>query len=125
MAIKKTVVADNGITTEYHRIALVTIDVNQQNTILVHSYLSEDARQIEKDYAAGLYSHLEAGAMKFPYVEARYISTNYDVCMSINKAYDYLKTLPEFEGAEDVLEDSENVNEISGEEFIEMVEEVL
>ena len=49
MAIKIKVTADNGIVTEYHRIAMVKIDVNQQTTILVHSYLSEDARQIEKD----------------------------------------------------------------------------
>ena len=49
MAIKIQVTADNGIITEYHRIALMSIDVNQQNTILVHSYLNEAGRQIEKD----------------------------------------------------------------------------
>ena len=48
MAIKKKVTADNGIVTEYHRIAMLKVDANQQNTILVHSYLSEAGRQIEK-----------------------------------------------------------------------------
>lgn len=102
MAIKKQVTADNGIVTEYHRIALMSIDVNQQNTILVHSYLSESGRQIEKDYAAGLYNNLEEGMMKFPYVSAEYIHTEYDPNMTVSAAYEYLKTLPKFEGAEDV-----------------------
>ena len=101
MAIKKKVTADNGIVTEYHRIALITIDVNNQNTILVHSYLSADGRQIEKDYAAGLYNNVEAGFMKFPYVDAKYINTVYDENMTVKAAYNYLKTLPQFEGAED------------------------
>lgn len=102
MAIKIKVTADNGIVTEYHRIALLSIDVNQQNTLLVHSYLSSDGRQVEKDYAAGLYDHLEAGLMKFPYVNANYIHIPYDGTMTIEAAYDYLKTRPEYQGAEDV-----------------------
>lgn len=102
MAIKIQTIADNGITTEYHRVALVSIDVNQQNTILVHSYLSESGRQIEKDYAAGLYNDLDEGMMKFPYVSVEYIHTEYNPEMTVSKAYDYLKTLPQFEGAEDV-----------------------
>lgn len=102
MAIQKQVMADNGIVTEYHRIALVSIDVNQQNTILVHSYLSESGRQIEKDYAAGLYKDLDEGMMKFPYVSANYINAAYDPNMSVSAAYEYLKTLPQFEGAMDV-----------------------
>lgn len=39
--------------------AMVKMDTNQQNTILIHSYLSEAGRQIEKDYAAGLYKDVE------------------------------------------------------------------
>lgn len=102
MAIKKPIVASNGITTEYHRIAMLKIDTNQQNTILIHSYLSESGRQIEKDYEAGLYRDLEEGMMNWPYVDARYVSFNYDSEMTIPAAYEYLKTLPEFEGAEDI-----------------------
>ena len=102
MAIKKQITADNGIVTEYHRIAMVKIDTNQQNTILVHSYLSETGRQIEKDYAAGLYRDLEEGMMKWPYVDAQYINCDYDGSMTIEKAYEWLKTLPEFQGAENI-----------------------
>lgn len=102
MAIKKQVVALNGITTEYHRIAMVKIDTNQQNTILVHSYLSETGRKIEKDYAAGLYSDLEEGMMNWPYVDTTYVHCPYDGTMSISNAYSYLKTLPQYENAEDI-----------------------
>lgn len=102
MAVKIKVTADNGIVTEYHRIAMVKIDVNQQITILVHSYLNEAARQIEKDYGNGLYDNVEAGMMHFPYVDAQYINCDYTPTMSVADAYDYLKTLPAFEGAEDV-----------------------
>ena len=102
MAIKKQVTAPNGVITEYHRIAMVKIDVNQQNTILVHSYLSEAGRQIEKDYAAGMYDNIETGFMNWPYVDAVYINCAYDCDMTIANAYAWLKTLPQFEGAEDV-----------------------
>lgn len=102
MAIKKQVLSDNGIITEYHRIVMVKIDTNQQNTILVHSYLSEDARQIEKDYAEGLYNSLEERMMKWPYVEDKYLNSDYDGEMTISKAYEWLKSLPQFSGAEDV-----------------------
>ena len=102
MAIKKIVTAPNGIVTEYHRIAMVKIDTNQQNTLLVHSYLSEAGRQVEKDYAAGLYDNLEEGMMNWPYVDSQYLNCNYDGEMTIVKAYEYLKTLPEYEGAIDI-----------------------
>lgn len=102
MAIKKTVTEPNGVVTKYHRIALLSIDVNNQTSILVHSYLDEDGRQIETDYKAGLYNDIDAGMMNFPYVQATYHSTAYDETMTIAKAYAYLKTLPQFAGAEDV-----------------------
>lgn len=102
MAIKKQVTAANGIVTEYHRVALLTIDTNNQNTILVHSYLSEAGRQIEKDYASGLYRDVEEGFMNWPYVDAQYLNCDYDGEMTITKAYEWLKTLPQFVGAEDI-----------------------
>ena len=102
MAIKKSITAPNGIVTEYHRVAMVKIDTNQQNTILVHSYLSEAGRQVEKDYIAGVYANLEEGFMNWPYVDARYLDSEYDGEMTISKAYAYLKTLPEFSGSVDV-----------------------
>lgn len=102
MAIKKIVTERNGVNTEYHRIAMVKIDTNQQNTILVHSYLSSDGRQVEKNYAAGVYANVDEGLIKFPYVDAKYLVCEYDGEMTITKAYEWLKTQPEFDGSEDV-----------------------
>ena len=102
MAIKKQVIADNGIVTEYHRIAMIKTEVNQTVTILIYSYLSIDGRQIEKDYAAGLYNDVKTSMIKFPYVDAKYVSADYDPAMTVEKAYEYIKTLPQFDGSEDV-----------------------
>lgn len=72
MALKKTVRMQNGIATEYHRIAMLKIDINQEITILINSYLSEDGRQVEKDYAEGKYKDVDEGLIPFPYYNAEY-----------------------------------------------------
>lgn len=98
MALKKKKRMPNGLELEYHRIALVTIDVNNQITVLRHSYLNEDARQYEKDYAAGKIE----GEPIFPYVDYEYMHMEYEDGMNIKKAYEWLKTQPGFEDAENV-----------------------
>ena len=45
---------------------------------------------------------MHSGLISFPYYDAQYLHPDYDGTMTIVKAYEYLKTLPEFEGAEDV-----------------------
>lgn len=40
--------------------------------------------------------------MNWPYVAARYLNLNFDGDMTISKAYEWLKTLPEFKDAEDI-----------------------
>ena len=98
MAMKKCVRAANGVETNYHRVALVVIEPGAQTTILVHSYLNEDGRQWEKDRAAGLNREENPS---FPYVDYEYHHIEPDLEMTVEKAYEYLKTLPEFENAED------------------------
>ena len=98
MALSKSVTLPNGITLKYHRIAMIKNEINQQTTILVHSYLNEDARNYEKEYAIGLIN----GEPTFPYVDARYYNIDYDPEMTIVLAYKWLKdNIPEFENAED------------------------
>lgn len=106
MALKKKVTMANGLPLEYHRVALVTIEPNQQITVLCHSYLDESARQYEKDYAAGLIK----GEPVFPYVDTDYIHADYAENIDILKdgamkgAYAFLKKhRPEFADAEDLL----------------------
>ena len=105
MALKKIITMPNGLPLEYHRVALVNIQPNQQITILRHSYLNEAARQYEKDYASGLID----GNPTFPYVDHEYISISYsDNIDTLNGdtmagAYNLLKKhRPEFSVAEDV-----------------------
>lgn len=98
MAIYKQLIANNGVPVAYHRIALLSIDVNNQNTVLVHSYVSENGRQIERDHAEGILVMDETNA---PYVDAQYLNCEYDGTMDIEKAYEWLKTLPQYEGAAD------------------------
>lgn len=109
MALKKVITMSNGLPLEYHRIALVTIEPNQQITILRHSYLNEDARQYEKDYASGKID----GEPTFPYVDHEYIHMDYSESIeemtgaAMECAYKLLKkNRPEFEDAEDVLDNT-------------------
>lgn len=92
MALKKNIVQRDGIPTDYHRILFVQSTINSHTSIAVLSYLNEDARQSEKN-------------TQQPYKCSRTYQTKYIENMTVEDAYDYLKTLPEFEGAEDVYEE--------------------
>lgn len=96
--IKKRTSHGFDIELNYHRIALLNIDVNNQITILRHSYLKEEDREYEKAYARG---EIE-GEPTFPYVEAEYMNYDYEDGVDIKKAYELLKSEPGFETAEDV-----------------------
>lgn len=104
MALKKTITMPNGLPLEYHMIAKVDIEPNHQITILRHSYLNEEARQYEKDYADGKIE----GEPTFPYVDHEYIhiefAENIDVLKgdTMEGAYALLKKhRPEFDNAID------------------------
>lgn len=91
MAIYKEIKQNDGVTTNYHRILYLTQTVNRQNSIAVLSYVDEDVRGNEKN-----------NVMAQPYKKAVTYETDYDPNMTIETAYDFLKTLPQFEGAIDV-----------------------
>lgn len=89
MALFKNIRQDDGVTTNYHRILYMTQVVNQQNSIAVVSYVDSESR--------------ESDNMDSPvYKKAITYETKYDEGMTIETAYEYLKTLPAFDGAEDV-----------------------
>ena len=92
MGLKKAIVQPDGVTTEYHRILFVQTTVNSHTSIAVLSYLNEQSRQTEKE------------SMQ-PYKAAVTYETAYDENMTIESAYEYLKTLEEFKDAEDVYEE--------------------
>lgn len=91
MALYKSVRQADGVTTNYHRILFCQITTNRQNSIAVLSYVDGAAREAEV-----------AETIAQPYSKSITYETDYDEGMTIEKAYEYLKTLPEFEGAEDV-----------------------
>lgn len=89
MALIKKIRQEDGVTTEYHRILYVNVTVNSHNSIAVISYVDEESRQTD------------GSGENRPYRQAATYETDYDPSMDIEGAYDYLKTLPIFEGAED------------------------
>lgn len=91
MALSKPIRQENGVTTAYHRILYLTLTTNRQNSIAVASYVDEQARLEEK----------EDGSCR-PFMEGKTYEIEYDEAMTMESAYDYLKTLPEFEGAVDI-----------------------
>lgn len=90
MALYKEIVQDDGVATNYHRILYLMETVNKQNSIAVLSYVDSTARENEKEEASRTYQR------------AVTYETDYDETMTIEKAYEWLKTIPEFSGALDI-----------------------
>ena len=89
MALQKTIVQNDGVITNYHRVLYTQSSINSHNSIAVLSYINEDSRKNES-------------AENRPYTVAITYEKDYVENMTIESAYEYLKTLPEFEGAVDV-----------------------
>lgn len=90
MALYKEIRQADGVRTTYHRIMFLQQTVNRQNSIAVLSYTDEEARRFEQD---GEYR---------PYRQSVTYEVDYDPTMTIEKAYEYLKTLNVFVGATDI-----------------------
>lgn len=101
MALLKEIIKPNGVKLGYHRISMIKMDTNQQITLLIDSYIDETGRDYEKKYANG---EIE-GEPIFPYVDSEYITIPYDPDMTAEKAYKTVKTLPEFEEADDAFDE--------------------
>ena len=91
MALLKEIEQRDGVITSYHRIAFIQITTNRQNSVVVFSYVSDKSRENE-----------QANTEYTPYRESVTYETDYDPEMTIETAYDFLKTLPQFEGSEDI-----------------------
>lgn len=91
MALYKEILQADGVTTKYHRILYLHTTTNRQNSIAVLSYVDDGSRENEKK-----------NVFVQPYQKSVTYETAYDPAMTIDSAYAYLKTLPEFEGAEDI-----------------------
>lgn len=89
MALQKDVKQHDGITTNYHRICNIQSKINSTIFIDVLSYVNKESRDTETEYY-------------HPYFKEKRYTTKYKENMTIEEAYAYLKTLPEFEDSTDV-----------------------
>lgn len=96
MALSKPIKQSNGIVLSYHRIADIRNVVNDKTYLDVISYVDKEER--EKEQNQPKYSPNK--------IEVYKVSTMYDLpyndTLTIEQAYEYLKTLEVFEGSEDV-----------------------
>ena len=105
MALNKLIVQPNGIETNYHRITMLNILVNQENIIEVASYLNSDSRNKQKIFESG-----NDNSVSMPYMDVSAYIVPYDETMSIKGAYHALKQLSKFEGATDVFEEGQTLS---------------
>ena len=95
MGLSKPITQSNGVLTNYHRVVSIKIITNAVNIVQVASYVSKEKRDEE------------INATKNKNICDVFIHTTqkhlpYDQDMTIKTAYEWLKTLPEFEESEDV-----------------------
>ena len=101
MALKKEIILENGIILNYHRVVSVNNITNQQSVIEVASYINEAQREKEKEWYEEPADWEQRGDMNV-LIETKFYTTEYNKELNVDNAYEYLKTLPEFENAEDV-----------------------
>lgn len=95
MGLIKPITQSNGVLTNYHRIVSVKIITNAANIIQIASYVSKEKRDEEIDAIKN-----RCVCDVFIHTSQKHMPYNQDI--TINTAYEWLKTLPEFENAEDV-----------------------
>jgi hypothetical protein len=94
MGLSKRITLGNGIQTNYHRIRTIMHDVGNKTLVDVVSYTSRARRDEE----------VESGGLIETCVNVAWHEHDYDDALTLADAYAWLKELPEFEGATDVLE---------------------
>lgn len=100
MALQKNITVENGLTLSYHRINTILIHTNNQIIIEVASYLNSQERLKEKQLLANK-ENLNNIRMNI-YIDTKYYNLSYDENFSVKQAYNYLKTLDEFNSSEDI-----------------------
>lgn len=98
MALSKQIELPSGVAVGYHRIVSMNVITNHVNLIEVASYTSA-AKRAEEQAA------LAANAPMDVFIHTTFYEAPYDQGMTIEAAYKWVKALPEFEAAQDVLED--------------------
>lgn len=95
MALIKPIKQDNGVVLSYHRIADIRNVVNDKTYIDIISYVDKEEREKEKHqpkYSPRKYDIYTVQSQEM---------VDYNDTLTIEQAYEYLKTLPKYEGSED------------------------
>lgn len=89
MALYKEIRQDDGVVTNYHRILYIMQTLNRRISVAVLSYVDNGSRATEN-------------ANTEPYKKAATYEFEYEENVTAERAYNLIKSLPQFEGAEDV-----------------------
>ncbi len=113
MALQKSIELENGVVLNYHRITTFNKITNIINIIEVSSYTNKAQRDKEQEYILAQTKSanneeltereqylIENGINVF--IETDYINIPYNESMTIEEAYEYLKTTEKYKEAEDV-----------------------
>lgn len=95
MALSKSIELNNGVMVKYHRITSLNIITNIHNVVEISSYTSEEKRREELRAQ-------ENEESTDIYIHTTIMSVPYNQEATIESTYEYLKTLPIFNGSEDV-----------------------
>lgn len=94
MGLRKEITLDNGVIVNYHRIVSLNNITNVSTIIEVGSYTSEEKREEEK-------VAIQNAQSMDVFIDTEYINKDYTENMTIEQAYNYLKTLDKFKSSED------------------------
>lgn len=112
MALKKEIILDNGITLNYHRIVSLNKITNISNVIEIASYTSREQREKEEAYQKLQQKNIQAENSLTSderislenginiFIETDIVNIKYDANMTVETAYEYLKTTEKYENAE-------------------------
>lgn len=113
MGLLKTIYAENGVPLSYHRVVSVDNITNISTNIEVASYINEEQRNIEHNYQLVQIKSQNEEELTTEeqeildnginvYTNTKYYNLPYDKLMNVDTAYEYLKTLDEFKGSQNV-----------------------
>lgn len=96
MAIIKNITLQNGVNTSYHRIVSVNNIVNTASIIEVASYTEKAKREEEK-------AKLTNKEPMDIFINTKYFSIPYNKNLGVESAYQYIKSLDNFQNSTDDL----------------------
>ena len=95
MALYKKIKNEFGIPLEYHRINNIDHIINGNTKISIYSYVDEGEREKEKSREQDVY-------YEDVYTSIDVVELEYNDELTVEQAYNYLKTLDKYKGSTDV-----------------------